>query len=151
MALVYAENKRPNSDRDVIQELDANVKEDCESATPKGLYYAGMFLWLLGRNDKAREYIESWIDLTSGKHANAKKAGKYFDEGLKEKADVFALMGKAHYYEYLQNISRALETVNQVIVRFPGFLPAFIKKMKFLLTLQDWEQTVDAAQRLAER
>ncbi|CAB1328461.1 unnamed protein product [Coregonus sp. 'balchen'] len=44
--------------RDVIQELDANVKEDCESATPKGLYYAGMFLWLLGRNDKAREYIE---------------------------------------------------------------------------------------------
>ncbi|XP_035629240.1 tetratricopeptide repeat protein 21B [Oncorhynchus keta] len=167
MALVFAEKKRPNPDRDVIQELDAKVKEDRKSATPKGLYYAGMFLWLLGRNDKAREYIErmikvsngsregiilkGWIDLTSGKDAHAKKAGKYFDEGLKEKADVFALMGKAHYYEYRHNYSGALETVNQVIVSFPGFLPAFIKKMKLLLTLQDWEQTVDAAQRLLQK
>uniref|UniRef100_A0A6Q2X1F0 Tetratricopeptide repeat domain 21B n=1 Tax=Esox lucius TaxID=8010 RepID=A0A6Q2X1F0_ESOLU len=162
MALVYAEKKRPNPDRDVIQELDAKVKEDRKSATPKGLYYAGMFLWLLGRNDKAREYVErmikisngsregiilkGWIDLTSGKDSYAKKAGKYFDEGLREKAEVFSLMGKAHYYEYRQNYSGALETVNQVIVSFPGFLPAFIKKMTLLLALQDWEQTIDAAQ-----
>uniref|UniRef100_A0AAY5KV66 Tetratricopeptide repeat domain 21B n=1 Tax=Esox lucius TaxID=8010 RepID=A0AAY5KV66_ESOLU len=167
MALVYAEKKRPNPDRDVIQELDAKVKEDRKSATPKGLYYAGMFLWLLGRNDKAREYVErmikisngsregiilkGWIDLTSGKDSYAKKAGKYFDEGLREKAEVFSLMGKAHYYEYRQNYSGALETVNQVIVSFPGFLPAFIKKMTLLLALQDWEQTIDAAQRLLQR
>lgn len=54
------------SDRDVIQELDAKVKEDRKSATPKGLYYAGMFLWLLGRNDKAREYIERMIKVSNG-------------------------------------------------------------------------------------
>uniref|UniRef100_A0A4W5JI60 Tetratricopeptide repeat protein 21A/21B N-terminal ARM repeat domain-containing protein n=1 Tax=Hucho hucho TaxID=62062 RepID=A0A4W5JI60_9TELE len=71
--------------------------------------------------------------------------------GLKEKADVFALMGKVHYYEYQHNYSGALETVNQVIVSFPGFLPAFIKNMKLLLTLQDWEQTVDTSQRLLQK
>lgn len=54
------------SDRDVIQELDAKVKEDRKSATPKGLYYAGMFLWLLGRNDKGREYIERMIKISNG-------------------------------------------------------------------------------------
>uniref|UniRef100_A0A668AU10 Tetratricopeptide repeat domain 21B n=1 Tax=Myripristis murdjan TaxID=586833 RepID=A0A668AU10_9TELE len=167
MALVYAEKKKANPDREVIQELDAKVKEDRKSASPKSLYYAGMFLWLLGRNDKAREYIErmiklsngsregiilkAWIDLTSSKDAYARKAGKYFDEGLKERADVFALMGKAQYYEYRQNYSGALETVNQVIVSFPGFLPALIKKMKLLLSLQDWEQTIDAAHRLLQR
>lgn len=32
--------------------------------------------------------------MTSGKDTYARKAGKYFDEGLKERADVFALMGK---------------------------------------------------------
>lgn len=32
--------------------------------------------------------------MTSGKDAYARKAGKYFDEGLKERVDVFALMGK---------------------------------------------------------
>ncbi|KAF7660541.1 hypothetical protein LDENG_00280090 [Lucifuga dentata] len=167
MALVYAEKKRTNPDREVIQQLDAKVKEDRKSASPKSLYYAGMFLWLLGRKDKAREYVDrmiklsngsregiilkGWIDLTSGKDAYARKAGKYFDEGLKEKADIFALMGKAQYCEYRQNYSGALEMVNQVIVSFPGFLPALIKKMKLLLSLQDWEQTIDAAIRLLQR
>lgn len=54
------------TDRDVIQELDAKVKEDRKSASPKSLYYAGMFLWLLGRNDKAREYTERMIKLSNG-------------------------------------------------------------------------------------
>ena len=55
-----------NVDRDVIQELDAKVKEDRKSASPKGLYYAGMFLWVLGRNDKAREYMERMIKTSNG-------------------------------------------------------------------------------------
>lgn len=167
MALVYAEKKKTNPDREVIQELDAKVKEDRKSASPKSLYYAGMFLWLIRRNEKAREYIErmiklssgsregiilkAWIDVTSGKDAYIRKAGKYFDEGLKERLDVFSLMGKAQYYEYRQNYSGALELVNQVIVSFPGYLPALIKKMKLLLSLQDWEQTIDAARRLLQK
>uniref|UniRef100_A0A7N6FE25 Tetratricopeptide repeat domain 21B n=1 Tax=Anabas testudineus TaxID=64144 RepID=A0A7N6FE25_ANATE len=167
MALVYAEKKQTNPDREVIQELDTKVKEDRKTASPKSLYYAGMFLWLMGRNDKAREYTErmiklsngsregivlkAWIDVTSGKDAYARKAGKYFDEALKERADAFALMGKTQYYEYRQNYSGALEMVNQIIVSFPGFLPALIKKMKLLLNLQDWEQTIDAAHRLLQK
>ncbi|KAG7267235.1 hypothetical protein CRUP_010664, partial [Coryphaenoides rupestris] len=93
------------------------VKEDRKTASPKGLYYAGMFLWLLGRNDKAREYVERMIKLSNGSREEvyAKKSVKYFDEGLKEKPDVFALMGKAQYYEYRQNYSGALEVINQVI------------------------------------
>ncbi|XP_003447380.1 tetratricopeptide repeat protein 21B [Oreochromis niloticus] len=167
MALVYAEKKKTNPDREVIQELDAKVKEDRKSAPPKSLYYAGTFLWLLGRNDKAREYTErmiklsngskeglilkAWIDVTSGKDAYARKAGKYFDEGLKERADVFAMMGKAQYCEYHQIYSGALEIINQVIVSFPVFLPALTKKMKLLLSLQDWDQTIDVAHRLLQK
>ncbi|KAK3569226.1 hypothetical protein QTP86_026513 [Hemibagrus guttatus] len=167
MALVYAQKKRPNPDRDTIQELDVKVKETRKSASPKALYYAGMFLWLLGRNDKAREYVDrmikisngsteglilkGWIDLTSGKDAYTKKSGKYFDEALKEKINIFALMGKVQYNEVRQNYSGALETVNQVIVSYPSFTPALVKKMKLLLNLQDWEQTVDAAQRLLQK
>ncbi|KAM9344194.1 tetratricopeptide repeat protein 21B isoform 2-T2 [Pholidichthys leucotaenia] len=167
IALVYAEKKKTNPDRDVIQQLDAKVKEDRKSAPPSSLYYAGTFLWLLGRNDKAREYTErmiklsndsregkilkGWIDVTSGKDSYARKAGKYFDEGLKEGADVFALMGKAQYNEYRQNYSGALEIINQVVVSFPEFLPGLVKKMKLLLSLQDWEQTTDAARRLLQK
>lgn len=35
--------------------------------------------------------------MTSGQDMYAKKAGKLFDEGLKDKADVFGLMGKVRY------------------------------------------------------
>lgn len=51
------------------------------------------------------------------------------------------------YNEVRQNYSGAIETVNQVIVGYPSFIPALVKKMKLLLNLQDWEQTVDSAQR----
>lgn len=54
------------TDREVVQELDAKVKEVRKNASPKGLYYAGMFLWLLGRNDKAREYVERMIKISNG-------------------------------------------------------------------------------------
>lgn len=54
------------TDREVVQELDAKVKEDRKSASPKSLYNAGMFFWLLGRNDKAREYTERMIKLSNG-------------------------------------------------------------------------------------
>lgn len=50
-----------------------------------------------------------------------------------------------------QNYSGALETVNQIIMNFPGFLPAFVKKMKLQLALQDWDQTVETAQRLSAK
>ncbi|XP_054643710.1 tetratricopeptide repeat protein 21B isoform X1 [Dunckerocampus dactyliophorus] len=166
MALVYAEKKKTKPDKEVIQELETKIKEDRKSASPQSLYHAGMFLWLLGRHDKAREYTErmiklsngskqgvilkAWIDVTCGKEAYARKAGKYFDEGLKDGADVFAVMGKAQYYEYRQNYSGALDVVNKVIASFPTFLPALIKKMKLFLNLQDWEQTTETAIRVLQ-
>ncbi|XP_077436389.1 tetratricopeptide repeat protein 21B-like isoform X2 [Vanacampus margaritifer] len=166
MALVHSERKKMTPDRDVIRELETKIREDRKSASPQSLYYAGMFLWLLGRNEKAREYIErmiklssgskegvilkAWIDVTCGKDDYARKAGKYFDEGLKDGPDAFALMGKAQYFEYCQNYSGALNVVNKVIASFPGFLPALIKKMTLFLNLQDWEQTIEAAFRVLQ-
>ena len=57
-----------------------------------------MFLWLTGRSDKAREYVDrllkmspgskeglalrGWIDLTSGRESMAKKSINYFEKAL---------------------------------------------------------------------
>ena len=57
-----------------------------------------MVLWHIGRNDKAREYVDkvlkiapgsvdglllrAWIDLTSAKENYSKKAIKFFEEVL---------------------------------------------------------------------
>ncbi|XP_042192463.1 tetratricopeptide repeat protein 21B [Callorhinchus milii] len=167
MALIYAHKKCAIPDRDAIQELDGKLKEDRKTAGQMALYFAGVFLWHIGRHDKAREYIDrmikvsngareglilkGWIDLTSGRDAYAKKAVKYFDEGMHDGKDPFAMMGKAQYFEMRQNYSGALEMVNQIIVNFPGFLPALIKKIKLQLALQDWEQTIETAHRLLQK
>ncbi|NXU76844.1 TT21B protein, partial [Oreotrochilus melanogaster] len=154
-------------DRDAIQELDAKIKEQRKTAGQQALYLAGLFFWHLGREDKAREYVDrmikvsgggkeglilkAWLDVTCGKETHIKKAVKYFDEALQEGNDVFALLGKAQYFEVRQNFSGALETVNQMIANFPNFIPAFIKKMKLQLALQDWEQAVETAHRLLQK
>ncbi|KAM7154066.1 tetratricopeptide repeat protein 21B isoform 1-T1 [Macrochelys suwanniensis] len=167
MALIYAHKQSSNPDRDAILELDAKMKEQRKTAGQQALYFAGLFLWHLGRQDKAREYVDrmikvsngnkeglilkAWLDLTCGKEAYIKKAVKYFDEGMQDGNDPFALLGKAQYFEVRQNYSGALETVNQIIANFPDFLPAFIKKMKLQLALQDWEQAVETAQRLLQK
>ncbi|XP_062825281.1 tetratricopeptide repeat protein 21B isoform X1 [Anolis carolinensis] len=167
MALIYAHKKSPNPDQEIISELDAKLKEQRKTAGQEALYFAGLFLWHIGRHEKAREYIDrmikisngskeglilrGWIDVTSGKEASIKKAAKYFDEGLQNGNDVFGLMGKAQYFEVRQNYSGALENVNQIIANFPHFLPAFMKKMKLQLALQDWEQATETAHRLLQK
>lgn len=61
--------------------------------------------------------------------------------------DINALLGKAKYLESRHNFTGALEQINQLIVTFPGFLPALIEKMKLQLNLQDWDQAIETAQR----
>uniref|UniRef100_A0A6I8N4T4 Tetratricopeptide repeat protein 21B n=1 Tax=Ornithorhynchus anatinus TaxID=9258 RepID=A0A6I8N4T4_ORNAN len=161
IALLYAHKRSADPDRDAILDLDIKMKEIRKTAGQKALYYAGLLLWHLGRHDKAREYVDrmikisngcreglvlrAWLDLTCGKEAYAKKSLKYFEEGMQDLSDIFAQLGKAQYFEMRQNYSGALETVNQIIVNFPNFLPAFEKKMKLQLALQDWEQTIETA------
>ncbi|MEE6489492.1 hypothetical protein FKM82_015590 [Ascaphus truei] len=167
MALIYAQKKSSHPDREAIQELEIKMKEHRKTAGQSALYFTGLFLWHVGRHDKAREYVDrmikisngskeglvlkAWLDLTCGREAYAKKALKYLDEGLHNGMDVFAMLGKAHYFEMRQNYSGALETVNKIIVNYPGFIPALIKKMKLQLALQDWEQTVETALRLLQK
>ncbi|XP_053120307.1 tetratricopeptide repeat protein 21B isoform X2 [Hemicordylus capensis] len=167
MAQIYAQKKSPHPDREVIVELDMKLKEQRKLAGQQALYFAGLFLWHVGRPEKAREYVDrmikisngskeglilkGWLDVTCGKETSIKKAIKYFDEGLQNGNDIFGLMGKAQYFEVRQNYSGALETVNQIIANFPNFLPAFIKKMKLQLALQDWEQATETAHRLLQK
>lgn len=54
------------SDRDAILELDAKMKEQRKTAGQQALYFAGLFLWHLGREDKAREYVDRMIKISGG-------------------------------------------------------------------------------------
>lgn len=90
------------------------------------------------------------FDKTKKKSSSILPQPRLAREGLVYKATVS--MSTFSFYQVLclemrQNYSGALETVSQIIVNFPNFLPAFEKKMKLQLALQDWDQTVETAQR----
>ncbi|NP_001085105.1 tetratricopeptide repeat protein 21B [Xenopus laevis] len=164
MALIYAHKRSERVDREAVADLENKLKETRKSAGPKALYYAGMFLWLMGRTDKAREYIDrmlkisnrsreglvlrGWLDLSSEKESTVNKSIRYFEEGIQDNKDIFALIGKAQYFMAHQNYSGALDVINQIIVNYPPFLPALTLKMRLFLAQQDWDQTLETAQRI---
>lgn len=53
------------TDQEAIQELESSLKEVRNMASATALYYAGLFLWLMGRHDKAREYINRTLKISS--------------------------------------------------------------------------------------
>ncbi|XP_057410083.1 tetratricopeptide repeat protein 21A isoform X3 [Balaenoptera acutorostrata] len=154
-------------DREAIQELESSLKEIRKTASGTALYYAGLFLWLMGRHDKAKEYIDrtlkvssssregyvlrGWVDLSSDKPHTVKKSIKYLEHGIQDTKDVLGLMGKATYFMMLQNYSGALEVVNQITVAWGSFLPALVLKMRLFLARQDWERTVETGHRILEK
>lgn len=53
------------TDQEAIQDLESSLKEARKEASRAALYYAGLFLWLLGRHDKAKEYIDRMLKVSS--------------------------------------------------------------------------------------
>ncbi|KAL0593486.1 Tetratricopeptide repeat protein 21A [Plecturocebus cupreus] len=167
MALLYAHKRCETIDQEAIQELECSLKEIHKTASGTALYYAGLFLWLVGHHDRAEEYINymlqvsrgfregyvlrGWVDLTSGKPYTAKKAINYLEQGIQDTKDVLGLMGKAMYFMMQQSYSEALEVVNQITVTSGSFLPALILKMQLFLARQDWEQAVEMGHRILEK
>ncbi|XP_055237288.1 tetratricopeptide repeat protein 21A isoform X18 [Gorilla gorilla gorilla] len=167
MALIYAHKRCEIIDREAIQELEYSLKEIGKTVSGTALYYAGLFVWLIGCHDKAKEYIDrmlkisrgfreayvlrGWVDLTSDKPHTAKKAIEYLEQGIQDTKDVLGLMGKAMYFMMQQNYSEALEVVNQITVTSGSFLPALVLKMQLFLARQDWEQTVEMGHRILEK
>nr|XP_060494263.1 tetratricopeptide repeat protein 21A [Panthera onca] len=167
MALIYAHKCCAAVDREAVQELENSLKEIRKTASGTALYYAGLFLWLVGHRDKAKEYIDrtlkvssspregyvlrGWVDLTSDKPHIVKKSIKYLEQGMQDAKDVLGLMGKATYFMLQQNYSEALEVVNQITGISGSFLPALVLKMRLFLARQDWEQAVETGHRILEK
>ncbi|XP_026534687.1 tetratricopeptide repeat protein 21A [Notechis scutatus] len=167
LGLIYAHKRCENVDSSALLDLESKLKEARKTAGSNALYYAGLFLWLMNKNDKAKEYIDKmlkvsngakegqvlkgWIYVTSDKQHSVKKSIKYLEEGIQDNTDIFGMMGKAKYFMVHQNYSGALEIISQLVVTFPFFVPALVTKMKLHLAMQDWEQSVEESKRILSK
>jgi tetratricopeptide repeat protein 21B len=95
LALIHAHKKFSSVDRETLIDLDAKLKESRKQADEKGLYFGGYFWYLIGRPDKAREYVDrgvkmndscveclslkGWIEISN----DVKLAYQYFEKALR--------------------------------------------------------------------
>ncbi|XP_072534985.1 tetratricopeptide repeat protein 21B [Salminus brasiliensis] len=166
MALLCAHRQSETPDREAVSDLEACLKTSRRSAEDTALYFAALLYWILGRNEKARDYVErmlklsttssqglilkGWIFLSSENDAQRSQAIRYFDSGLRDSKNVFAMMGKAEFFMLRQNESCALDMVSQIIASHPDFIPALVLKMNMFMSFHDWEQTAEVAERILE-
>uniref|UniRef100_A0A673TMP0 Tetratricopeptide repeat domain 21A n=1 Tax=Suricata suricatta TaxID=37032 RepID=A0A673TMP0_SURSU len=156
MALIYAHKCCETVDQEAVWELESSLKDMRKTASGTALYYAGLFLWLVGRGDKAKDYVDrtpssvlfrlqvhvlrGWVDLTSDKPHAVKRSIKYLEQGTQDTNDVLGLMGKVGRGGH----SDWCEVVSH-------FLPALVLKMRLFLAQQDWEQAVEMGHRILEK
>ncbi|KAK7082681.1 Tetratricopeptide repeat protein 21B [Halocaridina rubra] len=165
LALIYAHRHCQNVDREAVAHLDAKLKEERKKASEIPLYYAGIFLFLTSKYDKAREYIDrllkldpeniegltlkGWIELSAGRDSKIKNTLQYFDAVLqKTPRHMDSLFGKAKHYENRSLYTEAMDTLNLLVVGLPGFSAPLVEKMKVHLAEQNWDQCLDAANRV---
>ncbi|CAF4859670.1 unnamed protein product [Rotaria sp. Silwood1] len=161
LALIHAHKQHKTPDREAISEYEVKVKELRKQVDDTALFYAAHTLYIIGKADKATEYIEratkqnptnvfaitlkGWILIAND---IAKESKQYFDAALKlENNFPDAAFGYAKYREIRSNFSQALEYVNRILATKSDYLPAVLENMKLQLCMQDWEQCEDVAQR----
>lgn len=64
LALILAHKRCSIVDKEAVAQLDAQLKETRKQAGEKMLYYAGLFLFLTRRYDKAKEYIDRMLKVS---------------------------------------------------------------------------------------
>ncbi|KAK2854581.1 hypothetical protein Q7C36_006450 [Tachysurus vachellii] len=166
MALLWAYRQRETTDGEEVSELESCLKTARRTAGEKALYYVALLYWILGRNKKAREYIDKmlklssgsseghilkcWIVLTSENDAERSQVTQYFNSGISDSNSVFGLMGKIEFFMARQKESCALNLINQIIASYPDFIPALVLKMNIFMSLHNWEHTTEVAERILE-
>ncbi|XP_050699357.1 tetratricopeptide repeat protein 21B-like [Eriocheir sinensis] len=165
LALIHAHRRCQVVDREAVALLDSKLKEERKRASEGPLYYAGMFLFLSGRLDKAREYVDrmlklnqeheeglvlkAWVELATGKESRVRNLMEYLDPVLqKSSRHMDALFAKAKFYENRSNYKESTETLNLLVVAYPGFTGPLVEKAKVNLSEQDWDQCLESANRV---
>jgi hypothetical protein len=110
LAMIHAHRLVENVDKEAVSLLDNKLKTERKAGTEKTLYFAGLFLFLTEKYDKAREYVDrslkmnprsadtlalkGWVELLGGDEASVKKSIKFFEDSIDIMKTPDGLFGK---------------------------------------------------------
>lgn len=151
-------------ERAIMMQIDTRIRDERRKSSSSALSLAALVLVLLQKIDKAKDYIEraykldssninvllvkGWLNLFVTEEENLNRSN-LFEIVLKEEPkNVNALFGSAQHKRQQGDYAGAILTLNSLIVRYPRLCFPLIEKSCNQLTMKDWDQVVETANRI---
>lgn len=163
LALMFAHKRCTAVDKEALLALDQRLKEERRQLTTYSAYYAGVFLFLSGKIEKAKEYadkslklmrasydaivLKSWCELMLGSK-NSTQILDAFERAIEADHSLDAQLGKIRYHQRNNDFEKAITVLNHLSIRLPDTNIPLVEKMKIQLASWNWDQTKEMAARI---
>lgn len=165
IALVYAQKLANTTERETLYNLETKLKEEKRQASSVSFYYAGLFLSLAEKYEKASEYInkslrkdannleaiilKGWNDMYMNLGEMQMSILDCLELALsKSERNAAALLGLAKFKFFAKDYDASNLTLDRLIVSSPGQVVPLIEKLKNEFAMQKWEAVLDTVERI---
>lgn len=164
IALIFA-HKAAGTDKEALYSLENKLKEERKHGGTMSYYYAGLFLSLAEKYEKASDYIskalkkdsnnlnaillKGWNDLYMNFTELKTSILDCFELALsKSDKNIEALLGLAIFKYFCKDHDTSNLTLDRLIVNNPDQVVPLIEKLKNEFAMQKWEPVSDTLERI---
>lgn len=165
ISLIYGHKLTSSVDKDALHSLESKLREEKKLATSMSLYYAGLFLTLAEKYEKASEYInralkkdsnnldaiilKGWNDMYLNLGEMKGSILDCLELALsKSEKNVDALLGLAKFKYFAKDYEGSNLTLDRLIVNSSGQVVALVEKLKNEFAMQKWDAVLDTIDRI---
>lgn len=165
IALIYGHKRASVTDKESLYALESKLKEEKKLANSMSFYYAGLFLSMAEKYEKALEYINKSLRKDSNNINTIILKGwndMYMNYGemhmsildclelalTKSEKNIEALLGLAKFKYFAKDHEASNMTLDRLIVNNPGQVVPLVEKMRNEFALQKWDGVVDTMERI---
>lgn len=163
LGLIHAHKRCTVVDKEALQTLDGRLKIERKQLSTQSAYYAGVFLLLSGKVEKAKEYAEKSLKLLRNSTdamvlkgwtellLNAKVGSStlnLFDKVLANGKHFDASLGQTRYHQLNTDFEAAISVLNHLSIRYPELNVPLVEKMKTQLASWNWDHCIETSVRI---
>lgn len=166
VALIYYHNHCKMIDNDSLQDLEFQKESLKKTANEKAILNAGYFMMFISELKESQDMFDNcsdsnpntviakgWLEFYYASESSFKNSLTIFTNLLKENSNITktidAFFGKAKSSEVQKKFSVTLDSLNEILVTFPKFIPALAEKAKVLMMIGDWEQSIETCNKIS--
>lgn len=163
VGLIYAHKRCTTIDKEAIWTLDQRLKDERKHLTSQSAYHAGVFLFLSGKWEKAKEYADKSLKLLHN-YIDAQVLKGWCELALRQRggtqlldtSELTAEYGKnfdafllqVQFHQHNGDFETAINILNHLSIRYPDTNIPLIEKMKIQLASWNWDISKETAARI---